>query len=538
MDKITKVQEVSSFIVNFDNKHWNEVILRLTIIGIRYVTNNYHKFFTWNLNDLNEIIDEMNKTHISSKSINNNNNKPNKKKKKDTKKEYNYNYGNSTIIKNKDNNSAIKKINNNLNNYINKNANNSNNNSMLLLSERNSIDSNKYYQKIKKSKGANIYLKNKNNRNAILSLKQSCLNGNLTNKDINVVVSNFPFNKNNGENDNGYNIDKMSNKNNYIYDLNQEQNDYTYLNELKKNTRLDEKKFNNKHSYIVERKYSALNEYTPYHTYEEKKGDKNNKFLDDANLIKNYNYKNNSQEFISELRKMSHSKEYIRNIDNSQKIISNINYHHQSRLNISYSSRIISKKNNPVKSYIKDKNNLSLSSKEKIDKIKCDLSIINKENDKEIKEEKDKNTINNINKKYNFNEKNDNLETNFQYGIQNHDFSLKKENQPNKLSINNLKNQNLKPEKIKTNLITEVRKKNKPNMNFDYTFNKENTNSNINLEHDYKPPNTDRYSCNYLNEIQNQTNKIISNNNNSIIIKSNIDEENKDKIKDKDDKKI
>ena len=45
MDKITKVQEVSSFIVNFDNKYWNEVIIRLTIIGIRYVTNNYKNIF-------------------------------------------------------------------------------------------------------------------------------------------------------------------------------------------------------------------------------------------------------------------------------------------------------------------------------------------------------------------------------------------------------------------------------------------------------------------------------------------------------------
>ena len=85
MDKITKVQEVSSFIVNFDNKQWNEVILRLTIIGIRYVTNNYKNIFSWKLKDLNEIIDQLNKTHISLKSISNNN-KSNKKK-KDTKKE-------------------------------------------------------------------------------------------------------------------------------------------------------------------------------------------------------------------------------------------------------------------------------------------------------------------------------------------------------------------------------------------------------------------------------------------------------------------
>ena len=60
MDKITKVQEVSSFIVNFDNKYWNEVILRLTIIGIRYVTNNYQNKFSWKLNDLNMILEQFN----------------------------------------------------------------------------------------------------------------------------------------------------------------------------------------------------------------------------------------------------------------------------------------------------------------------------------------------------------------------------------------------------------------------------------------------------------------------------------------------
>ena len=223
MDKITKVQEVSSFIVNFDNKYWNEVILRLTIIGIRYVTNNYQNTFSWKLKDLNEIIDQMNKISTSHKSINN---YTSNKKRKEAKKEYNYNYSNSTILKNKENNSAIKKIKNNLNNFINKNENNSNNNSMLLSSERNSIENNRYYQKVKKSKGPNIYLKNKNIRNSILSLKQGFINENFSNKNINVIVSNFPFNKNNEVNDNGYNIDKIKNKNNYIYDFNQEQNDY------------------------------------------------------------------------------------------------------------------------------------------------------------------------------------------------------------------------------------------------------------------------------------------------------------------------
>ena len=537
MDKITKVQEVSSFIVNFDNKYWNEVILRLTIIGIRYVTNNYQNTFSWKLKGLNEIIDQMNKISTTHKSINN---YTSNKKRKETKKEYNYNYSNSTILKNKENNSAIKKIKNNLNNFINKNENNSNNNSMLLLSERNSIENNRYYQKVKKSKGPNIYLKNKNIRNSILSLKQGFINENFSNKNINVIVSNFPFNKNNEVNDNGYNIDKIKNKNNYIYDFNQEQNDYSCINKYKYNSKIGEKKFNNKHSYNIERNNNAFNENFPFHTYEEKKIDKNNKFLDNVNIIKNYNYKNSSQDFISELRKMSHSKEYMRNTNNSKKIISNIDYHFQPRSNTSFSSQLITKKNSHIRTYMKDKNNLISNSSDTIDKIKSDISTIRKDTNKEIKEDKENNgniSTNSIKKKYNFKEKNDSLVMNFQYGIQNNDFSPKKENQPINFSFNNLKNQKVKTEKIKTTLITEVLKKNKSNMNFDYTNNKENNNS-LNLEYNYKLPNTDRYSCNYLNEIQNQTNKKFSDINSSDVSKKNIEEENKDKIKDKDDKKI
>ena len=84
MDRITKVQEVSSFIVNFDNKYWNEVILRLTIIGIRYVTNNYRSIFSWKLKDLNFILDKLSKTKQQKK--NNLKAKSKNKEKKETKK--------------------------------------------------------------------------------------------------------------------------------------------------------------------------------------------------------------------------------------------------------------------------------------------------------------------------------------------------------------------------------------------------------------------------------------------------------------------
>jgi hypothetical protein len=101
------------------------------------------------------------------------------------------------------------------------------NNNMLLLSERNGKENNRYNQKIKKSKGENIYLKNCNsNRNKIMSLKQNSFNENNNSKNINVIVSNFPFHKNNINNNNddsGFiNRDKfIKNKNDFVFDFNQ-----------------------------------------------------------------------------------------------------------------------------------------------------------------------------------------------------------------------------------------------------------------------------------------------------------------------------
>ena len=109
MNKITKVQEVSSFIMKLDNKYWNEVILRLTIIGIRYVTNNYQNTFSWKLNDLNNILEQLNKKKDSKRY----NAKTHYSNKRETKKVYNYNYNNSSLVRNKENDNSIngKKIN-------------------------------------------------------------------------------------------------------------------------------------------------------------------------------------------------------------------------------------------------------------------------------------------------------------------------------------------------------------------------------------------------------------------------------------------
>ena len=482
MDKITKVQEVSSFIVNFDNKYWNEVILRLTIIGIRYVTNNYQNKFSWKLKDLNIILEKLNKI----KEPKENNLKNNYTNKKEPKKEYNYNYNNSSLLKKT------------------KSEINSNNNS-LLLSEKTG-----YYNKTKKSKGQNLILKNKSNRNKILSLKQNSFNEN-NNKKINVVVSNFPFHQNDIAKEKEYNKDiNEKNKNNFLFYFNKEKNDYLNINKIRN---IERNNFNN-NSYIIGNVYNSHEEYTPRYSNEDYNFKKANKLFDDN--YKKDDYKNSSKEFISELRKMSQNKDYKKN--NHKKIISNIIYHSQPKLNISYSSPLLQNKKFPIKSYYK--NDYSFNSREKIDKIKSDILLINKGNDKE---NNDKSLSKSVNRKYEFKSTNDNLKINFKYGINNDDNDKK-----NLDNINNyLKNPNNKSENMKLNYIKEVIKKNKNEMNFDYSSNKENKDKS-NVEIKYKIPYTDRHSCNYLYEIQQQTNKII---NTESIIKNNNEDENKNKEK-------
>jgi len=554
MDKITKVQEVSSFIVNFDNKYWNEVILRLTIIGIRYVTNNYRSIFSWKLKDLNNIIDKLNKTKpqkkINFKPKSKNNDK--KEIKKEPKKEkgcYNCR-NNSTILKHKENNSAIsekKNIISNSNSMMdlneinfdyNDNSNNNFNDDMLLLSERNCMDNNRYYQKIKKNKEEIAYLKNKSGNNNPLSLKQSSFNYN-KNK-INVVMSDFPFHNENK-------MDKYLKNKNLIFDFNQEQRTQVNLDNIRKlrNIVKDEKiNYNNdNHSYILDRGNKIYKEFL---TFENK--NKSTRFLEDINLLQKYNYKNSSQEFISELRKMSHSKDLL--ISNPKKTLQNNNsstYYSQPKLNLSYNASFIENKNIPNKSYINNINNNITSNKakdkfEKLNKIKSNILLRNKEYKKVTDiENKEKMISKTVNNKYNFMPTNDNLEINFQYGLNNIDINninnlntINKDNiEKNPIRLNNTNKYLRNPkEKLKANPATDIVIKNKPKMNFDYTFNKENNNS-LNLERNYNPPNTDRYTSRYSCDIQSRSNKSIINNNSQSLSQSIIKEETKEKESEK-----
>jgi len=548
MDRITKVQEVSSFIVNFDNKYWNEVILRLTIIGIRYVTNNYRSIFSWKLKDLNFILDKLNKTkqqkknNLKAKSKN----REKKETKKETKKEkYNSHYRNNSTItttKNKENISSIKEK-KNINttssfvdlNEINFNDNNEYNNNMLLLSERNNMENNKYYQKIKKNKDDIIYLNNKSGNNNVMSLKQNSFNYN-KNK-INVVMSDFPFNKENK-------IDKYAkNRNNFIFDFTQEQKAPINLDNLENTIKEEKVNFNNNldnQNYISER---INNVYKEFHTFENK--NKNPKFLEDITLIQKYNCKNSSQEFISELRKMNHSKDIVKNNPKKLLVSSNTNntFLSQPKLNLSYNSSFIENKNIPNKSYINNinniNNNLSINkTKDKFDKmskIKYNLLLKNNEYKKAIdNENKEKPISKTINNKYNFIATNDNLEINFQYGLNNIDINnINSITEKNPIRLNTNKYLKNPKKEIKINPATDISVKNKLKMNFDYTYNKEITNS-LNLEKENSAPNTDRYTSKYLNEIQSKTNKSIINNNNSLSIsKDIIKEETKEKESEK-----
>ena len=210
------------------------------------------------------------------------------------------------------------------------------------------------------------------------------------------------------------------------------------------------------------------------------------------NLNNNIKRKNPTSDFISELRKMSHSKE---NNNFKKNIIiqkfSNSLYRSKSQLNISsYSSSF-------------------RENKEKILSLKNNNNYNNyRYNNNDTSEKSDLNLSKTLNKKYNF--KNENLKMNFQYGTNDKDI--------NKINLNKyLKDPNYSTKKVKKY----------KEMNFEYILNKENININNNNINYKSPPNTDRYSYkNYSYEEKNE-NKENNNNKNNILKDENIKKENK-----------
>ena len=109
-----KVKEISSFINNFDNKYWNEIIMQLTIIGIRYISKNCN-YSNLKIEDLIMIADMLKKNKTIESNLNRNENEM-----------YNYNYNNTTFFVRKDlkdmsnkisKNNTDRKFNTNVNKY-------------------------------------------------------------------------------------------------------------------------------------------------------------------------------------------------------------------------------------------------------------------------------------------------------------------------------------------------------------------------------------------------------------------------------------
>ena len=125
MEKIIRIHEISSFIMHFDNKFWNEIVLRLTIIGIRYINNYCNNIFKWRMEDLSLILEQLKQNNSLLSSTNNKinincNNKSNNKCNRNDNEIYNYNYSNSLFFKKESKENINKKIDStkNINNYL------------------------------------------------------------------------------------------------------------------------------------------------------------------------------------------------------------------------------------------------------------------------------------------------------------------------------------------------------------------------------------------------------------------------------------
>ena len=539
MDKITKVQEISSFIMHFDSSYWNEIILRLTIIGIRFIKNFCNNTFKWRMEDFSLILEELKqnkplsstnyKTNIN---YNNNNNFNNTFNRNDNNfYKYNYNYSNTAFLKNDTKDKLNKKVNKNnksksllnkssLNKYHHNNKkyyinskvdndeiSNNHNNSMIILSDRESLLNNSNNNKIRKNFGKikennpkkikekqninyqkycrennkvfeekinqNTFLKNKknNNRNKILSLnKKESSNNNL---DLNVIISDFPFNNKmmQNENNNFYNKNKININENNDEDL----REYSKINNNNFETKNN---FNN--SCILQNTYSLETQID--------KNDKNNNYLIDEIKKQKENFDKNSFNFISELRKMSQSKDKKRHS----------NILHQSKLYNIIPPILIRDNNNKIgegynKNFcvgnnINNENNL-------INNINIIPNKNNYFNDKEMDLSFNYGTNNRermlsktINRKYDIKSKRENFDLNCDYYTNNSIDNIKN----NKPTINKyLRNPNYKNKKSRSSSIEDLDNK-IINSNRTYICSSD-------KENDVKA-NIDKFCCHYYYE--------------------------------------
>ena len=558
MDRITNVKEVSSFIMNFEDKMWNEVVLQLTIIGIRYINNYCHNYFKWRMEDLLLISEQL--KQIKSPSLMNyktfmdnsytkkyNNNAFSKNQSSLYK--YNFNYGNLSIYKkepkDKSKNISNKKHNKNYfksksllsKSSINdvpinreiclKNNNNGdmnmNNNSMQVLSGRENQLENFFSlekaneKELKKKRNEkilnyfennneqNTFLKNKkfNNRNKILSLNTKLINNN---NDENDGIINYPlYNKNKIDNQN---IKNDENKKDSEMNLieNKEKDLNNYINNNNNN------EFKSSISYKVPKTY-----YLEYTNINDNKNKSNNYLIEELKK-QNENYNKNSNDFISELRKLSHSKEKIsknkiNRLSNTMKknqsfcsnspfsILDNnlyyLDQYNNAKTNININDI---QENNLLKKLNDDKDNFEeLKNYNNNNNMKDDNSKENNIKQKENFLSKTDNRNNILIKKDNFNLTyvyNSNINNSMDENIENNKMKYNKY-----LKYPNYKN---KTKKIRSNSIDDITNKVISNKSYHFSPGKEIEN-NINSNLNYEKPNTERATCHYFYESKQQS---------------------------------
>jgi len=558
MDRITNVKEVSSFIKNFDDKMWNEVVLQLTIIGIRYINNYCQNYFKWRMEDLLLISEQL--RQIKSPSLMNyktfmNNNYTKKynnnilSKNQNSLYKYNFNYGGLSIYKkepknkpknisnnkhNKNyfksksllNKSSINDVQNNKEIYLRNNFKgdmNINNNSMQVLSGRenqleNFCSLEKTNEKeLKKKRNEkilnyfennneqNTFLKNKkfNNRNKILSLNTKLINNN---NDENDGIINYPlYNKNKIDNQN---IKNDENKKDSEMNLieNKEKDLNNYINNNNNN------EFKSSISYKVPKTY-----YLEYTNINDNKNKSNNYLIEELKK-QNENYNKNSNDFISELRKLSHSKEKIsknkvNRLSNTMKknqsfcsnspfsILDNnlyyLDQYNNAKTNININDI---QENNLLKKLNDDKDNFEeLKNYNNNNNMKDDNSKENNIKQKENFLSKTDNRNNILIKKDNFNLTyvyNSNINNSMDENIENNKMKYNKY-----LKYPNYKN---KTKKIRSNSIDDITNKVISNKSYHFSPGKEIEN-NINSNLNYEKPNTERATCHYFYESKQQS---------------------------------
>jgi len=554
MDKITNVKEVSSFIMNFDDKLWNEVVLQLTIIGIRYINKYCHNYFKWRMDDLLLISEQL--RQIKSPSIMNyksftdnnikkyNNNIFNKNQNSLYK--YNFNYSNLSIYK--ESKDKSKKISNHKHNknyfksksllnksslndapmnkdiYFMNNINgdlNMNNNSMQVLSgrenqfenlfildkthekESNKKRNEKILNYFENNNEENTLLKNKkfNNRSKILSLNKKLINKNI---DGNNNISSYPLYKKNIIDKNARNDEnKKDSEMNIIKNNNNDLDIYiNNNNDFKNNNNCNLRK-----TYYLEYMNISGNKI------------KNNNYLIEEIKKQNEKYNKDSNDFITELRKLSHSKEKISKNNNNRLSTSamkqNQSFHSNSPFSLIDNNLYYSEKYNQNNYNDKQENNILKNLNDENDNYKEVKNYNNNMKDDNCKDNNNKQKENPLlqtdNKNHEILIKKDNINLTYAYNS-NINNSMEENIQNNKIKYNKyLKNPNYKTKKNRSNSIDDLSNKVVNNKSYYYSPGKENENNmNKNSKNNninYEKPNTERTTCHYFYESKQQSNK-------------------------------